>query len=303
MKPEQESLKTLISETVTLLCKNRLQFSKELKIQGLLGITIDENEIFLIQIDEKTGSVLANITNNNDGNIALVGSSCSQKTTKQTNPVGISTNRFPTSRFPQRPMRPLSRFGHQSAQRFSKRARTSVPTSVPLSSFNTSSPYSGSTTAEQQGDNFSRNEADGKRTQVKTEDDPDLIIIDHDGDGDVKQTTQITDDRQAMLGSYVMEASDNETNLAQNIFSEFSLITSTNAGGGLGALGRNYGNQTSGDMDMSMSFNTLNTSAPIGSVSWDSAALSGLSSSAGASTSSMRSVNMPVRATFPNFLN
>ena len=45
MKPDQERVKNLLSDTVSLLCKNGLFFQDELKIEGLLGITLDNNEV------------------------------------------------------------------------------------------------------------------------------------------------------------------------------------------------------------------------------------------------------------------
>ena len=55
MKPEQERLKTVLVDTVTLLCKNGLHFERQLKVQGLIGVTIDENDVFIIHINETIG--------------------------------------------------------------------------------------------------------------------------------------------------------------------------------------------------------------------------------------------------------
>ena len=57
MKPEQERVKNLLSDTVTLLCKNGLQFSKELRVQGLIGITTDDNDVFVVHINETFGDI------------------------------------------------------------------------------------------------------------------------------------------------------------------------------------------------------------------------------------------------------
>ena len=51
LSAEQERLSSLISETVTLLCRNGLKFKSELKVQGLLGISLDD-EVFLVQIEK-----------------------------------------------------------------------------------------------------------------------------------------------------------------------------------------------------------------------------------------------------------
>ena len=58
MKADQERVKTLLTDTVSLLCKNGLQFSKELKVQGLLGITLDNDDVFVVHINEIFESLL-----------------------------------------------------------------------------------------------------------------------------------------------------------------------------------------------------------------------------------------------------
>lgn len=71
MKADQERVKTLLADTVTLLCKNGLFFSKQLKVQGLLGITVDDDEVFIVHIDElfrdsvTSHSALPSATNSN----------------------------------------------------------------------------------------------------------------------------------------------------------------------------------------------------------------------------------------------
>ena len=52
MKSDQERVSKLLTDTVTLLCKNGLVYSQEIKVQGLLGITLDKNEVFLVHINE-----------------------------------------------------------------------------------------------------------------------------------------------------------------------------------------------------------------------------------------------------------
>ena len=44
MKPDQERVKNLLTDTISMLCRNGLAYNDELKIEGLLGITIDNNE-------------------------------------------------------------------------------------------------------------------------------------------------------------------------------------------------------------------------------------------------------------------
>jgi len=52
MKPDQERIKTLLADTVTLLCRNGLHFQHQLRVQGVLGITIDDSDVFIVHINE-----------------------------------------------------------------------------------------------------------------------------------------------------------------------------------------------------------------------------------------------------------
>jgi hypothetical protein len=124
MKRDQERVKNLLTDTVTLLCKNGLQFQKRLKVQGLLGITLDDNEVFLVQIDESVDSVLASL---NDG----VGQEAEHNELIDSGEVQLRSHRIegedsivdsdkrtigiraPSKRSTaSRPQRPASRFGH-----------------------------------------------------------------------------------------------------------------------------------------------------------------------------------------------
>lgn|SRR6218665_848308 len=49
---DQLRVKALLTETIMLLCKNGLHFKSEFSIEGLIGITLDGNEIFLVNINE-----------------------------------------------------------------------------------------------------------------------------------------------------------------------------------------------------------------------------------------------------------
>ena len=51
-KFEQQKVRELISETVLLLCKSSLQFASELSIEALIGITVDHEDVFLVNIKE-----------------------------------------------------------------------------------------------------------------------------------------------------------------------------------------------------------------------------------------------------------
>lgn len=52
MRPDQERVSSMISDTILLLCKSGLSFEHGIKVQGLIGITVDENQVFLVQINE-----------------------------------------------------------------------------------------------------------------------------------------------------------------------------------------------------------------------------------------------------------
>lgn len=52
MKDDQESIQQKIRETVSLLCRNSLSHSLEVRIQGLIGITVDNSDVMLVQFDE-----------------------------------------------------------------------------------------------------------------------------------------------------------------------------------------------------------------------------------------------------------
>jgi len=59
LKADQQRVKALLSETITLLCKNGLNFRKEFSIEGLIGITLDQDEIFLVSIKETICTAVA----------------------------------------------------------------------------------------------------------------------------------------------------------------------------------------------------------------------------------------------------
>jgi len=56
MKPDHERVSKLLLDTVTLLCKNGLTYDQELKVQGLIGITLDNLEVFVVHINESFGT-------------------------------------------------------------------------------------------------------------------------------------------------------------------------------------------------------------------------------------------------------
>ena len=49
---EQLRVKALLTEAITVLCKNGLRYRREFSVEGLLGITLDNEDVFLININE-----------------------------------------------------------------------------------------------------------------------------------------------------------------------------------------------------------------------------------------------------------
>ena len=53
MKSDQARVSKLLVDTITLLCKNGLVYNEKITVQGLLGITVDNNEVFLVHVNEQ----------------------------------------------------------------------------------------------------------------------------------------------------------------------------------------------------------------------------------------------------------
>jgi len=51
MREEREKLKRLLQDTVTMLCKNSLPCEQSLRIEGVIGITVDSYDAFLVHIN------------------------------------------------------------------------------------------------------------------------------------------------------------------------------------------------------------------------------------------------------------
>jgi len=51
-KADQMRIKQLLTATVASLCSNSLSYNGELTIQGLIGITIDQKDVLLVNISE-----------------------------------------------------------------------------------------------------------------------------------------------------------------------------------------------------------------------------------------------------------
>ena len=57
LRQEQLKLQILLKETITLLCKNGLEFNNGFVVNALIGITTDDSETFLVKLEEKVGDV------------------------------------------------------------------------------------------------------------------------------------------------------------------------------------------------------------------------------------------------------
>jgi len=56
MHHDKESIQQIIRDTVSLLCRNGLSYDVGIHMQGLIGITIDDSEVFLVHFDESFGT-------------------------------------------------------------------------------------------------------------------------------------------------------------------------------------------------------------------------------------------------------
>jgi len=79
MKPDHERVTKLLTDTVTLLCKNGLSYDHELRIQGLLGITVDNSEVFLVSINDSFDGSSSTSSNTTASDSPPAGSSQSRK--------------------------------------------------------------------------------------------------------------------------------------------------------------------------------------------------------------------------------
>ncbi len=61
---EHSKVKALLTEAVTVLCKKVLSYQQEFKIEGLLGITLDSQNVLLVNICEEVKQDVMDSTNN-----------------------------------------------------------------------------------------------------------------------------------------------------------------------------------------------------------------------------------------------
>ena len=51
-REDADRVKHLLAEAITVLCKNGLSYKSEFCVEGLLGITLDNTDIFLVNFNE-----------------------------------------------------------------------------------------------------------------------------------------------------------------------------------------------------------------------------------------------------------
>jgi len=52
MKPDEQRMRDVLVDTIRLLCRTGIDYSHRLRVQGLLGITVDDEHVFLIHVDD-----------------------------------------------------------------------------------------------------------------------------------------------------------------------------------------------------------------------------------------------------------
>jgi hypothetical protein len=52
LREDQTRIKELLKDTITLLCKNGLQYKAGFSVEALIGITLDDEDVFLVNIKE-----------------------------------------------------------------------------------------------------------------------------------------------------------------------------------------------------------------------------------------------------------
>ena len=57
LQADQARLQDLLKQTITLLCKNGLQFKKSFQVKALIGVSTDEDNTFVVDINETFGEL------------------------------------------------------------------------------------------------------------------------------------------------------------------------------------------------------------------------------------------------------
>ena len=58
VKEEHQQVIRLLRDTVTLLCKNGLKYKTNINVEGLIGVTVDDEDVFLVSIKDSVGDGL-----------------------------------------------------------------------------------------------------------------------------------------------------------------------------------------------------------------------------------------------------
>ena len=64
VKADLERVKTVLKDTITFLCRNGLTFKSSLCVEALIGVTLDDDDVFLISIHELVTSEKAKENDN-----------------------------------------------------------------------------------------------------------------------------------------------------------------------------------------------------------------------------------------------
>ncbi|KAK2164442.1 hypothetical protein LSH36_63g04057 [Paralvinella palmiformis] len=51
-QPERDRIRSMIKDTITLLCRNSLSFKSKFSIEAVIGVTLDDDEVFLVSMNE-----------------------------------------------------------------------------------------------------------------------------------------------------------------------------------------------------------------------------------------------------------
>ena len=72
-KQEQDRMRVMLCEAINVLCKASLTYRCEFSVEGLIGVTIDNEEIFLININEtiKNPDVVLNLAKKGNSPVAM----------------------------------------------------------------------------------------------------------------------------------------------------------------------------------------------------------------------------------------
>ena len=207
MRPDQERVRNLLTDTVTLLCKNGLQYQTELRVQGVLGITLDNNDVFIVHINEKFGGDIGGAISirNDEGDAAktLLGSRKSHDLNRSDAPGSINSKTVHKRRWQSRessasPSLPANGSQPHVIQRPIKRL---VPSKKELSpgDIGNRSAFFNSTG----NDSVAHSSEEVVDVKVKTELD-DVIILEDNQDNGSETSLNIPHmtDQTAMLDSY-----------------------------------------------------------------------------------------------------